>query len=168
MRYGQYGDIFISRGQDWEIMPRSVTFDKMQDVSPSVLLGTELNSKITEIPYTQTGLSLLQSKTPVEVKQQLNLLPNKDILSYDEFLNSIAALGTAQDKIVYICGVDQAKETDCTSFGRHLIGLTEVKQLNETIGLKSLAFQEKIDLSHQCVGKIPLENLPEEILALLK
>ncbi len=58
-----------------------------------------------------------------------------EIQAFDPFLLSIAALGTAADKLIFTTGVDVAAETPITSFGRSLIDDANAAGARTTLGL---------------------------------
>ena len=62
-----------------------------------------------------------------------------DVQAWDAFLTSIAALGTAADKMLYTIGVDTAAETALTSFGRSLIDDANAAAGRTTLGLGTIA-----------------------------
>ncbi len=63
-----------------------------------------------------------------------NARTNLGAQTLDAFLTSIAALGTAADKILYTTGVDTAAETTLTSFMRTLLDDTTAILARSTLG----------------------------------
>lgn len=62
----------------------------------------------------------------------------------DAFLTSIAALGTAADKMVYTTGVDTAAEADLTAAGRALLDDANAAAQLITLGLTSTAAEVNV------------------------
>lgn len=57
------------------------------------------------------------------------------VQAFDAFLTSIAALGTAADKMIYTTGVDTAAETAITAVGRLVVGQTTLAALKAYLGI---------------------------------
>jgi hypothetical protein len=57
-------------------------------------------------------------------RSNLGLVIGTNVQAYDATLQSISALGTAANKMIYTSGVDTWAETDATSFGRTFLGLS--------------------------------------------
>lgn len=62
-----------------------------------------------------------------------------DVQAYDATLTSLAALGTAADKLAYTTAVDTWAETAITSFGRSLIDDADAAAARTTLGLGNAA-----------------------------
>jgi hypothetical protein len=65
----------------------------------------------------------------------------------DATLTSIAALGTASDKVAYTTGVDTWAETALTSYGRSLIDDVDAAAGRTTLGLGTIATQDSNNVS---------------------
>ena len=57
----------------------------------------------------------------------------------DDFLTSIAALGTAADKMIYTTAVDTAAETPLTAYARTLLDDADASAQRTTLGLGTIA-----------------------------
>lgn len=80
---------------------------------------------------TATGI---ESKLPADARIALGVVPGTNVQAYDPFLNSIAALGTAADKILYTTGVDVAAETNFTLLARALAAAVTITDFRMLIG----------------------------------
>jgi len=69
-----------------------------------------------------------------DFRTALALVPGTDVQVYDAFLTSIAALGTAADKIIYTTGVNVAAETAITSLARTLISRATAALMRSDLG----------------------------------
>ena len=67
------------------------------------------------------------------------------VQAYDAALTSIAALGTAADKMLYSTGVDTFAETDLTAAGRALLDDADAAAQRTTLGLGTSAVAALID-----------------------
>ena len=93
------------------------------------LLGTAADKMIyatgvdtaAETALTAFARTILDDANQAAVQATLALVPGTNVQAYDATLLSIAALGTAADKLAYTTGVDTWAETVLTAFGRSLI-----------------------------------------------
>jgi hypothetical protein len=79
---------------------------------------------------------LLAAANQAAAQTVLGLVPGTDVQAYDATLASIAALGTAANKILYTTGVDTWAESDLTAFIRTVLddaNATEAKTTLEVI-----------------------------------
>lgn len=81
--------------------------------------------------FTANGL---EGRTEAEFKADVNLEIGTDVQAYDATLSSLAALGTAADKIAYSTDVDTWAETPLTAAGRSLIDDASVADMRATLG----------------------------------
>jgi len=79
------------------------------------------------------------STTASGARTNLGLVIGTNVQAYDATLNSIAALGTAADKLAYTTGVDAWAEAAITSFGRSLIDDADAAAARTTLGLGTIA-----------------------------
>jgi len=83
--------------------------------------------------------SILDDADEATFKATVNLEIGTDVQAYDATLLSIAALGTAADKIAYTTDVDTWAETTCTAAGRALIDDADNVAQLVTLGLTATA-----------------------------
>lgn len=74
-------------------------------------------------------------------RTNLGLAIGTNVQAYDATLTSIAALGTASDKIAYTTGIDTWAEAAITTFGRSLIDDAAASDARTTLGLGTIATQ---------------------------
>jgi hypothetical protein len=94
---------------------------------------------VTDI--TSYGRSLVAVADEAAFKALVNLETGTDVQAYDATLNSIAALGTASDKLAYTTGVDTWAEATLTSFARSLLDDADASTARGTLGLGTIATQ---------------------------
>lgn len=75
------------------------------------------------------------ASTASAARSNLGLEIGVDVQAYDATLTSIAALGTAADRIGYTTGVDTWAETAISSFGRSLIDDANAATARGTLGI---------------------------------
>jgi hypothetical protein len=115
------------------------------DVELAALAG--LTSAADRLPYfTGSGTAALATFSAfartfmddadaATVRTTLGLVIGTNVQAFDATLLSIAALGTAADKIAYTTGVDTWAETALTSTARSLIDDTSTSAMRTTLGL---------------------------------
>jgi hypothetical protein len=81
---------------------------------------------------TATGI---ESKTAANARTALGLALGTNVQAQDAFLQSIANLGTAANKMLYTTGVDTAAEADLTSFARSLLDDTTANAAQVTLDI---------------------------------
>jgi hypothetical protein len=75
------------------------------------------------------------ASTAAGARTNLGLVIGTDVQAYDATLTSIAALGTAADKLAYTTGVDTWAEAAFTSFGRTVVATANAAALRTAAGL---------------------------------
>jgi hypothetical protein len=88
-----------------------------------------------EAAITTAGRALIDDATAGDQRTTLGLVIGTNVQAYDATLLSIAALGTAADKITYTTGVDTWAETAITAAGRALIDDATTGDQRTTLGL---------------------------------
>jgi hypothetical protein len=107
------------------------------------LLGTAANKGLyttgvdTWAEYDQTAFArtLLDDANQAAMQTTLGLVPGTNVQTFDATLASIAALGTAADRMAYTTGVDTWAETPITAAGRALIDDASAAAQRTTLGI---------------------------------
>lgn len=86
--------------------------------------------------FTAFARTFLDDANAAAVQVTLDLEPGVDVQVEDAFLTSVAALGTAADKMIYTTGVDTAAEAPITAFA-----LTILDDANQAAVQATLAIQ---------------------------
>lgn len=87
---------------------------------PSGAVGISGTPNANEYPR-WTNATTLEARTVSQVRSDLGLVIGTNVQAYDATLLSIAALGTAADRMLYTTGVDTWAELAVTSVGRGLL-----------------------------------------------
>jgi len=104
------------------------------------------------LPYFQgsvaipTGETLTITDTAVFLAG-LGLTPGSDVQEYDAFLESIAALGTGADKIIYTTAVNTAAEATLSAYARTLLDDANAAAARTTLGLGTIATQNAYNVT---------------------
>jgi len=85
------------------------------------IIYTTAADTAAETALTAFARTILDDANQAAVQATLAVVPGTNVQVYDATLTSIAALGTAADKLAYTTGVDTWAETAITAFGRSLI-----------------------------------------------
>lgn len=96
----------------------------------------EVDGSPNSAEYARFTANGLEGRTEGEFKADFNLEIGTDILAYDATLTSIAALGTAADKIAYTTGVDTWAETGLTAFARSILDDVDEATFKATVNLE--------------------------------
>ncbi|PHS02792.1 MAG: hypothetical protein COA78_20325 [Blastopirellula sp.] len=104
------------------------------DSSTITTLTTDL-STVTSVGDLAVADGGTGSSTAGAARTALGVVPGTDVQAYDATLLSIAALGTAADKLAYTTGVDTWAETAITTAGRALIDDASASAQRTTMGV---------------------------------
>lgn len=94
-----------------------------------------------ETPLTAAGRALIDDASAGDQRTTLGLVIGTDVQAYDANLLSIAALGTAANKMIYTTDVDTWAEADITAAGRALLDDAAASDQRTTLGLGTMATQ---------------------------
>lgn len=92
-------------------------------------------AQLTTLGVSAFAQGLLDDANAVEARVTLGLVIGTNVQAQDATLQSLAALGTAADKVAYTTGVDTWAEAALTFYGRELIGDENSIQGRATMGL---------------------------------
>jgi len=110
------------------------------------LLGTAADKMIyttgvntaAETAITAAGRALIDDADATAQRVTLGLVIGTNVQAQDAFLTSIAALGTAADKMIYTTGVDTAAETAVTATGRSILDDASVQAVRATLAVRGV------------------------------
>lgn len=86
--------------------------------------------------FTAFGRTLIANANASDARTDLGLVIGTDVQAYDAFLASIAALGTAADKGIYITALNTAAEFALTSYGRSIAGVADEAAFKALVNLE--------------------------------
>ena len=111
-----------------------------------------------ETPLTAAGRALIDDADAAAQRTTLGLVIGTNVQAYDATLNSIAALGTASDKMLYTTGVDTWAEAAITSAGRALIDDANAAAQLATLGTESFNVFVSTDQTITLAGALTLAH----------
>lgn len=85
--------------------------------------------------YLQKANNLSDLTSAAAARTNLGLVIGTDVQAYDATLQSISALGTAADKMLYTTGIDTWAESTITAAGRALLDDADAATMRTTLGL---------------------------------
>jgi hypothetical protein len=100
--------------------------------------GTDYYAPGGVIPISDGGTG---ATTASGARSALGLAIGVNVQAYDATLQSISALGTAADKMIYTTGIDTWAETATTSYGRSLLNLANAAAGITALGLGTISTQ---------------------------
>lgn len=98
----------------------------------------------TDVAVADGGTGASDAST---ARTNLGLAIGTNVQAYDATLLSLAALGTAADKIAYTTGVDTWAEASITAYGRSIIDDSDAGTARSTLGLGTMATQASSGVS---------------------
>ena len=90
-----------------------------------------------ETTLTAFARTILDDANQAAVQATLALVPGTNVQAYDTTLLSIAALGTAADKMLYTTALDTWAEAAITGYGRTLVALADAAALRANINVEN-------------------------------
>ena len=110
------------------------SIDSLTIASDKMLYGTGANTyALTDL--TAFGRSLLDDANAAGGRATLGLIIGTDVQAYDATLQSISALGTAADKMIYTTGIDTWAEMTATSYSRGLMANVDLAAWQTALGI---------------------------------
>lgn len=94
--------------------------------------------------FSAAGRALVDDADAAAQRTTLGLVIGTDVQAKDATLTSLAALGTAADKMAYTTGVDTWAETPITAFARTLLDDADASAMLTTLGAGSSAVIRRI------------------------
>ena len=108
-------------------------------VQSIAVAGTDYYAPGNVIPIADGGTG---ATTAATARAALGLIIGTDVQAYDATLQSISALGTAADKMIYTTGINTWAESAITAFSRSLIDDADAATARTTLGLGTIATQD--------------------------
>lgn len=91
--------------------------------------------------FSAFGRTLVDDADASTARTTLGLVIGTNVQAYDATLQSISALGTAADKMLYTTGVDTWAEAAITAFGRSIVDDADASTARTTLGLGTFAVE---------------------------
>ena len=104
-----------------------------QDADAVNISGGQV-SGITDLAIADGGTA---ASDALNARANLGLAIGSDVQAYDTTLDSIAALGTAADRMIYTTDVDVWAEAILTSFGRSLLNDSDASEARDTLAAEA-------------------------------
>lgn len=130
-------DLGIALGsqiQSWDIV-----LDILSSISPAtdtIPYFTDSGHASTTA-FTQVGRDIVGANDASALRSVVGLGIGVNVQAYDDNLQSIADLTTAENKITYWTGEGDAALTDLTPFGRSWLALSDISEAREAIGAQT-------------------------------
>jgi hypothetical protein len=105
-----------------------------------LLYTTALNT-FAESTLTSFARTILDDVDASAVQTTLGIVVGTDVQAHDANLDSISALGTAADKMIYTTAADTWAETDVQTYGLSLLDTVDADAAHTVLGLGTLATQ---------------------------
>ncbi|MCK5601192.1 hypothetical protein KAR91_04960 [Candidatus Pacearchaeota archaeon] len=126
-------DKTITKAEDWDTHAELAAILNIGIIDDYLL---EVDGSPNSGEYSRFTVNGLEGRTEAEFKGDFNLEIGTDVQAYDATLLSIAALGTAANKIAYTTDVDTWAETALTAFGRSILDDADEATFKATVNLE--------------------------------